>query len=122
MILPNVFCIWTAFTYLPYFILGMKLREKKDWFLYIIPGGVYLVVWISFFILRQMLSSKSGIVAKILTLGLYYVVHIFGALAAFFVLQWIATKVNWKENKVFMFLSKRSMPIYLFHQQVISLQ
>lgn len=119
MILPNVFCIWTAFTYLPYFVFGMKLREKKDWFLYRIPSGVYLVIQILLFILWQSLSSRSGAVAKILSLGLEYVVHVFGALAAFFVLQWLATKVNWKESKAFMFLSQRSMPIYLFHQQVI---
>lgn len=119
LVLPNVFCIWTAFTYLPYFILGMKLREKKDWFLYKIPGGVYLVVQITLFIVGQILSSKSSVVAKILALGIDYLVHVFGALMAFFVLQWLATKVNWKESKVFMFLSKRSMPIYLFHQQVI---
>lgn len=27
-LLPNVFRIWTAFSYLPFFIVGMKLREK----------------------------------------------------------------------------------------------
>lgn len=27
---PNIFCIWTALTYLPYFIIGMKIREKKE--------------------------------------------------------------------------------------------
>lgn len=39
MIFPNVFCIWTAFTYLPFFILGMKLREKEDLFLWRMPSG-----------------------------------------------------------------------------------
>ena len=38
---------------------------------------------------------------------------------AFVILQKIADKVKWKESKVFGFLSKNSMSVYLFHQQVI---
>lgn len=47
-----------------------------------------------------------------------YSAHVFGALMSFFVLQWLATKVNWK-NKLFRIFSKQSMAIYLFHQQII---
>ena len=38
---------------------------------------------------------------------------------AFVVLQKLATRVNWEESKVFSFLSKNSMLVYLFHQQII---
>lgn len=38
---------------------------------------------------------------------------------SFFVLQGLAEKVDWRNNKMFMFLSKQSMAIYLFHQQII---
>ena len=40
--LPNIFCIWTAFNYLPFFILGMKLREKSTCFLYKLPSILFL--------------------------------------------------------------------------------
>ena len=39
---------------------------------------------------------------------------------AFTVLQAVAQRVNW-DNKVFAFLSRRSMTVYLFHQQIIYL-
>jgi hypothetical protein len=35
------------------------------------------------------------------------------------ILQKIADRVRWQENRVFTFLSKSSMPVYLLHQQVI---
>ena len=38
---------------------------------------------------------------------------------AFVVLQKMAEKVKWKESKAFNIIAKQSMPIYLFHQQVI---
>lgn len=39
---PNIFCIWTAFNYLPFFILGMKLREKNTCFLYKVPTILFV--------------------------------------------------------------------------------
>ena len=42
--IPNIFCIWTAFNYLPFFILGMKLREKSTCFLYKLPSILFLFV------------------------------------------------------------------------------
>lgn len=34
-------------------------------------------------------------------------------------IQWLAEKVNWRNNELFMTLAKQSMTIYLFHQQII---
>lgn len=34
-------------------------------------------------------------------------------------LQMLGNKISWKANKVFKVLSSYSMPVYLFHQQII---
>ena len=117
---PNIFCIWTAFNYLPFFILGMKLREKKDGLLYRIPIRVIVFIQLILFCVYQMTSNLTGIIIfKLINLISLYGAHVFGALMSFFVLQYFASKVEWKKNKVFMLLSKNSMTIYLFHQQII---
>lgn len=118
-VFPNIFCIWTAFTYIPYFILGMKIREKNNCFLYKTPKLIWVIFQIVLFVSGQSISLKEGFIFKVLTLALEYSAHVFGALMAFFLLQWIATKVSWKDSKLFMTISKQSMPIYLFHQQII---
>ena len=52
-------------------------------------------------------------------MGTDFVLHLVGALMAFFVLQKLAERVRWKQNYGFTVLAKYSMPIYLLHQQVI---
>ena len=56
---------------------------------------------------------------KLLKYGVGFVLNIAGAMMAFVVLQKIAKRISWKTNKGFSFLSKNTMPMYLFHQQVI---
>ena len=48
-----------------------------------------------------------------------FFLHIIGAVMAFVILQKIAGVVKWRENKVFRALAEYSMPMYLFHQQII---
>lgn len=64
-------------------------------------------------------SGFGTTIIKLLNLGLSFLLYIIGALMAFVVLQKLATRVNWEESKVFSFLSKNSMLVYLFHQQII---
>lgn len=45
--------------------------------------------------------------------------HMWGALMAFYVLQRLARSISWKKNMLFEFLAKRSMIIYMLHQQII---
>ena len=45
--------------------------------------------------------------------------NILGSIMAFVVLQKLALWVSWKEKPKFLYLTERSMPIYLFHQQLI---
>ena len=118
-LLPNVFCIWTAFLYLPFFILGMKLREHKTGVIRSIPWPVYTVVHIVLFIVCEYLNTREGATGMLLTKGVELVMHIAGALSSFFVLQAIAGKFSWKYNRTIRYFIDRAMPIYLFHQQVI---
>ena len=115
----NIFCIWTAFTYLPYFILGMKIREKKTFCLYKILKYFFVIIQIFLFVLWQIIGHKEAFIFKLLSIVFQYSTYIFGALMSFFVLQWLAEKVNWRNNELFMTLAKQSMTIYLFHQQII---
>lgn len=116
---PNIFCVWTAFNYLPFFILGMKLREKNTCFLYKVPTILFVFMQLVLFVVYQMTSSNSTILYRLVNLIALYSAHILGALMSFFVLRWLAEKVDWKNNKLFMIFSKYSMTIYLFHQQII---
>lgn len=98
----------------------MKLREKKDCLLYRIPIRVIVFFQLILFCVHQMTSDLTGIIIfKLINLISLYGAHVFGALMSFFVLQCFASKVEWKKNKAFMLLSKNSMTIYLFHQQII---
>lgn len=60
--LPNIFCIWTAFNYLPFFILGMKLRENSACFLYKVPSILFLFVQLLLFAIYELTLSNSVIV------------------------------------------------------------
>lgn len=119
MVLPNVFQILTACQYLPLLWLGFKIRQYGSKNLMKIPSPVWIAVDVLLFILVQYLSGFDATIIKLINLGLTFLLHIIGALMAFVVLQKLANRVNWKESKVFSVLSKNSMPVYLFHQQVI---
>ena len=119
MILPNVFQIFRACSYIPLFWLGFKIRQCGSQWLRRIPVTVWLVGNILLFVITQYLSGFDGIIFVLLNLGFSFVLHIVGALMAFIVLQKIADKFKWKESRLFGLLSKNSMSVYLFHQQVI---
>ena len=119
MVLPNIFQIFRACTYLPLFWLGFKIRQYGSKALMKIPSLVWIAVDVLLFALVQYLSGFDATIMKLINLGLTFLLHIIGALMAFVVLQKLANRVNWKESKVFTLLSKNSMPVYLFHQQVI---
>lgn len=117
--LPNIFCLWTAFSYMPYFIIGMKLRERQVLLIYKIPSAVYFVLQLLLYFGWRVLAHQENALCVCLTQIMAIFVYTMGALMSFVVLQRIACKAKWKENKAFLFLSKRTMPIYLFHQQII---
>ena len=79
---------------------------------------VWIIASVLLYGLMQYLSGLDAVPFKLLTLGLAFATNIVGALMAFVVLQKAADKLNWS-TPIFGFLSKRSMIIYLFHQQII---
>ena len=119
MRLPNVFMIWRVCTYLPLFWCGVKIRQHGSGFLRKIPSLLYLPVQAALFFLTRWLTENDPSPFNILYHGFTFALHICGAVSVFVILQDIADKINWKKNKIFVFLAKLSMPIYLIHQQII---
>lgn len=122
-IFPNVFCIWTAFEFIPLFCIGIQLRlneeNLKKQFIFQIHWFIWLILDLIFFVMSVFLSRQSGIIIQVLRVGVFFILHIIGAIMAFIILQIWANSVQWKESKVIKLLSTYSMPMYLFHQQII---
>lgn len=122
-VFPNIYQIWTAFEYLPVFIVGYKLYQDGE------AERVKKVVknpllWLAlhtltFILMYTMPDSSTAL--KLTRVSVGFLNHIFGAMMAFTVLQWIAQRVNYADNRLYKILSKHSMTIYLFHQQIIYL-
>ena len=119
MVFPNVFQLFRAFTYIPFFLLGFKLRQYQNQKLRNIPSYLWILFDILLFVLTMFLSRYTGIFFSVLNVGLKFILNITGALMSFFVLQKIAGYIRPDENKVILFLSQHSMSVYLFHQQIV---
>lgn len=110
---PNIYFVWTGCEYLLSFWIGFQLYNHEEYFSRI-AWWIWCMLFVIVFTITEIISLPSIILSVI-----EIILHVFGAIAAFECLQWLATKIDWKNSGVFMFLSKRSMPVYLFHQQVI---
>ena len=121
--LPNVFCIWTACQYIPFFFLGMIIRVKEDkhekLILEALPWYCWTIVYSLLFVGTIIVRRNGETVWSLIAIVLNFVLHIIGAVMAWTTLQALADKVNWKNSKVFKRFSTYSMPMYLFHQQII---
>lgn len=111
--IPNYYSLWTGCEYLLFFWIGFQVFSYRTIFLSI-PVYFWLIGYIIIFILVS-ITTLSGLFLSVFQV----IIHILGALMAFFLLQYVASKVRWKNSKLFMAFSKISMPIYLFHQQII---
>ena len=98
--------------------MRIKLREKqqnnidKNWYLWVILD-------VLLFMAVRYLDAKAGMLWKITSEGIAFLLHAVGAVMAFTVLHTIAKRVPWQKSKEFRILSSYSMPMYLFHQQII---
>lgn len=118
---PNVFSIWTACQYVPFFYFGIQIcldhTNSKKSLVEQIPWWIWLGLDLVLFVLNKVVTTKIAIPGvEILTT---FLLHIIGALMAIAILQKIAQSINWKKSRVLNILSKYSMPMYLFHQQII---
>ena len=121
--LPNVFCIWTACQYVPFFFIGMRIRVKEENRENLVIGKVPWFLWIVadliVFAVTKIVGMNNGTVWSMVSIGFNLILHIVGAVMVWTTLQALANKISWKNSKVFKTLSSYSMPMYLFHQQII---
>ena len=123
-IVPNIFCIWTAFQFVLFFFIGMRIRRKEEASEKLITESVPFYLWvildlIIFFIITNYVSEQYGIILRLIVIVMNLILHIIGAIMAWTTLQFFAERIHWQENELFMKLSAYSMPMYLFHQQII---
>ena len=122
-LIPNVFCIWTACQYVLFFFAGMRIRAKEEkqkrLIIDTLPWYCWIIVDLFLFAGTMIVERNSGTVWSLIAIVLNLILHIVGAIMAWTSLQALANKVNWKDNRAFKTLSSYSMPMYLFHQQII---
>lgn len=121
--IPNVFCIWTACQYVIFFFIGMRIRVKSEkhekLLTEVVPWFCWVVVDLLLFAVNRLIEQHSGFIWSAISLGMAFLLHIVGAIMAWIVLQASASRTNWQGNRVFQTLASYSMPMYLFHQQII---
>lgn len=120
MHLPNVFQVFTAMRFLLFFYVGYLIRQysSKTCVKHIGRAGVQcLAMNIILFIIIKALKFD-GTVFNIIELVLSNVCQVFGSMAAFFLLSYLANHISW-ENRFFESLSKVNFTVYLVHQQII---
>lgn len=120
---PNVFCIWSACQYVPFFHLGMRIRVKETTEKNDITAVASWYGWIAadmfVFTCSTFVSEKVGVAWNLIRVCLNFTLHMTGTIMAWTTLQGLANCISWEGNKPFKILSSYSMPMYLFHQQII---
>lgn len=108
----DIFNIWSACKYVMFFWIGFQLRGEK--FKWINKINVFILILINLllFILSLFVT---GVWRQLIDILL----HIEGAIMAFLVLDTLANRINWNNKKLLSILLKFSMPMYLFHQQIV---
>ena len=123
MKLPNVFCVWTACKYFPFFYLGMRIRlgdERRERNpLAALPWPVLAALDVVVFAGTMYISHMNGALGRAAGMAMEFILHLIGAVMAYKGLQALAGKLEWRQNRGFMRLSAYSMSMYLFHQQII---
>ena len=116
---PNYYVIWTSCEYFLYFYLGITLRQKDYMTTFMFR---YLLVWpilcLAFFCLANIVKQSTGLISKLSMMPINLLLTITAGISAFRLLTVIGNRINW-HNKHFNNLSRHSMPMYLFHQQIV---
>ncbi len=118
-VFPDYFQFSRACMYSSLFWIGFKIRQYGSRYLRMIPVPVWMIGDVILFAAYRFLYEMDGVICTLLYLGVRFLLYIVGALTAFIVLQKLADYVKWKKSRAFKLLTKYSMPIYLFHQQVV---
>lgn len=121
LLLPNIFQIWTACMYFIFFVLGFKIRQYGSRIFMRIPAIIWPAASLILFSCHLLLQDKDSILIKIADLGVTFIGNLVGATMAFIIFQKLASILSEKARHWVKRLGKYSMPIYLFHQQIIYL-
>lgn len=114
--IPDYFQIIMAFQYITFFVIGYYLQKVT---IHYNVGFALFAIDIFLFCADKFWIPNGTSVFSLVHIVVGYFLHITGAIMSFVVLQLIAGKVSWENNKVFGLLSENSMAMYLFHQQLI---
>ncbi len=128
--LENYFGIWTAFQYTIFFVIGIRLyiltfeegESKKGFARFLFKQQnipFYVIADLLLYVVHIVVLQNEGGIWKLIDIGIMLFLHCVGTLMAILVLNSIANKINYSNSKVFTALSCNSMPMYLFHQQII---
>lgn len=114
----NYFQIFRSCLYLVFFWVGFKIRQYGSTVLRKIPMILWIIMDIILFLIVQFLDGYHEFLFVIIKQGFQFLLNMVGAIMVFLVLQNIADYVSW-DNRHFRYICDKTMPIYLFHQQVI---
>ncbi len=119
MVLPNYYQIATALRYSMFFYIGFILYryDRLSILLDKIPILLYITVDLILYVMTILINGN-GMAFKLFDIGLGFLLNIFGAVAAFVILQKVVAKYL-SNNRILTFFAKHSMTIYLIHQPII---
>ncbi len=147
--IPDIFCVWTACQYVIFFYMGMRIRtkiEKQERLVTdAVPCFCWVVIHIILFVMIRLMGQQDGFIWNVIAIGMDLLLHIVGAMKttgwnyllcninrdefltschwrshmAWTGLKALASHINWQGNRRFKTLTSYSMPMYLFHQQII---
>ena len=113
---------FSGLSYVPFVSIGFLFRQKGTYKIRQLGTVFWIVLFVTLFVFVYIINERcKGSVLSATVIPLSMILHLVGAIAAFLTLQRIAQKINWQENNLFSLLSKYSMTIYLFHQQIVYL-
>ena len=119
--LPNYFQIFTAFKYFAFFYIGALFRKydllSKIHFKSILFGTIVNVGLFLLYI--YYIDNKEPLINKLIYSSTGFLLNTSGSAICFWLFQKIADKINYRQSKAFGALSKNSMGIYLFHEQIM---
>jgi fucose 4-O-acetylase-like acetyltransferase len=114
--LPNYYQIWSSLQYLVFFWIGGKLCQYRTCILRRMPWWVLLGIDILLYCISLNIRYNN-FPTKTFKYIYQLLLHIWGSVSAFLILQKIAN--NHTKKKYISFWYKRSMTVYMFHQQII---
>lgn len=112
---PHYFQIIMAMQFLSVFLVGYYMRKIEPWK---VPWIAWVVLDIVLFYVYEFLP-RNVMALKLIHYGSGFFLHIIGGIMAFETLQVFACRIDWRRSKTLILLSSCSMPMYMFHQQIV---